>query len=171
MKVLFPAGMALVAMVACTQQQPSPQGTLNSQWLGAGSGPTAAGGSASNTTTAFDGTYQGLYNRSASTAGTGLKTNEPMTRVGCQPFAAPPTLTVTNGLAQFQAMGVTFAGYVTPQGHLTMYSGHGATLTGQAQPALVDEDLDGDFDTQTHILHARVSSVNCTYDVNWQKIT
>ena len=60
MKVLFPAGIALVAMVACTPQQPSspppsPQGTLNQQWLGGGSGPTVAGGSAGNTTTAFDG--------------------------------------------------------------------------------------------------------------------
>jgi len=115
-------------------------------------------------------TYKGLSNRSASAAGTGLKAFEPTT-TGCQPFDAPPTLTVTNGLAQFQAMGVTFAGYVTPQGHLTMHSGYGATATGQAQPALVDEDLDGNFDTQTHVLHARVSSINCHYDVNWQRIT
>jgi hypothetical protein len=172
MKALFPAGIALVAMVACAQQPPpSPQGTLNQPWLGGGSGPTVVGGSAANTTTAFDGTYQGLSNRSASTTGTGLKTFEPITTAGCQPFDVPPTLTITNGLAQFQAMGITFAGYVTPQGHLTMHSGHGATLTGQAQPALVDQDLDGNLDTQTHILHARVSSINCTYDVNWQRIT
>ena len=91
--------------------------------------------------------------------------------MGCQQFDAPPTLTISNGLAQFQSMGVTFAGYVTPQGHLTMHSGYGATLTGQAQPALVDENFDGNFDGQTHVLHARVSSINCTYDVNWQKIT
>ena len=171
MKVLFPAGIALVAMVACTQQPPpSPQGTLNQPWTGGGSGPTVVGGSAANTTTAFDGTYQGVSNRSASTAGTGRKTVEANV-TGCQPFDAPPTLTVTNGLAQFQAMGVTFAGYVTPQGHLTMHSGYGATATGQARPALVDEDFDGNFETQTHVLHARVSSVNCTYDVNWQRIT
>ena len=113
---------------------------------------------------------QGVSNRSASTAGTGKKTVE-ANITGCQPFDAPPTLTVTNGLAQFQAMGVTFAGYVTPQGHLTMHSGYGATATGQARPALVDEDFDGNFETQTHVLHARVSSVNCTYDVNWQRIT
>src|ERR1700730_5444961 len=172
MKVLFPAGVALAAMVACTPQQPppSPQGTLNQQWLGGGAGPTVVGGSAGNTTSAVDGTYQGLFNRSASTAGAGTKAFEPTT-TGCQPFDAPPTLTVTKGLAQFQAMGVTFAGYVTPQGHLTMHSGYGATATGQARPALVDEDFDGNFDTQTHVLHARVSSVNCTYDVNWQRVT
>ena len=172
MKVLFPTGIALVAMVACTPQQPppSPQGTLNQQWAGGRTGPTVLRGSAGNTTTAFDGTYQGLSNRSASTAGAGKKAFEPTT-TGCQPFDAPPTLTVTNGLAQFQAMGVTFAGYVTPQGHLTMHSGYGATATGQARPALVDEDFDGNFETQTHVLHARVSSVNCTYDVNWQRVT
>ena len=77
MKVLFPAGLVLIAMVACTPQQPqqppSPQGTLNQQWLGAGSGPTVVGGSAGNTTTAFDGTYKGLSNRSLIAAGTGPK--------------------------------------------------------------------------------------------------
>lgn len=64
MKVLFPAGIALIAMVSCTQQQqpPSEQGTLNSQWLGGASGPTVVGGSVGNTTIAFDGTYKGLSN-------------------------------------------------------------------------------------------------------------
>lgn len=175
MKVLFPAGIALVAMVACTPQQPSPsppspQGTLNQQWLGGGSGPTVVGGSAGNTTTAFDGTYQGIANRSASTAGTGKKAFEANV-TGCQPFDAPPTLTVTNGLAQFQAMGVTFAGYVTPQGQLTMHSGYGAAATGQAQPRDVDENFDGIIDYQTHVLRAKVSSINCTYNVAWQRIT
>src|ERR1700736_1260089 len=119
MKVLFPTGIALVAMVACTPQQPppSPQGTLNQQWLGGGTGPTVVGGSAGNTTTAFDGTYTGVSNRSASAAGTGLKAVDPST-TGCQQFDQPPPMTITNGLAQFQALGVTFAGYMTPQGQL-----------------------------------------------------
>ena len=89
----------------------------------------------------------------------------------CNQFDVPPTLTVTNGLAQFQALGATFAGYVTPQGHLTMHSGYGATVTGQAQPVQVDEDFDGNFDYQTHVLRAKVSSVNCTYNVSWQRTT
>ena len=171
MKISFLSCLSLLTMVACTTQQSSTD-PLSATWTGAGpnAGPAHVGGSPANTTTAFDGTYRGLSNRSASAAGTGLKAFEPTT-TGCQPFDAPPTLTVTNGLAQFQAMGVTFAGYVTPQGHLTMHSGYGATATGQAQPAMVDEDLDGNFDTQTHVLHARVSSVNCTYNVNWQRIT
>ena len=171
MRIPFLSCISLLAMVACTTQQSSTD-SLSAPWTGAGqnAGPARVGGSAANTTTAFDGTYQGIANRSASIAGAGKKAFEPTT-TGCQPFNAPPTLTVTNGLAQFQAMGVTFAGYVTPQGHLTMHSGYGATATGQARPASVDQDLDGNFDTQTHVLRARVSSINCTYDVNWQRIT
>jgi hypothetical protein len=113
------------------------------------------GGSAGNTTTAFDGTYKGLSNRSASAAGTGLKAVDPST-TGCQQFDQPPTMTITDGLAQFQALGVTFAGYMTPQGHLRMSSGYGPTV-------------DADFDAQTRTLRGRANSVNCRYDVAWQK--
>jgi hypothetical protein len=159
LKVLYPAGIVLIAMVACTPQQPqqppSPQGTLTQQWAGGGTGPTVVGGSAGNTTTAFDGTYKGLSNRSASAAGTGLKAFDPST-TGCQQFDEPPTMTITNGLAQFQALGVTFAGYMTPQGHLRMSSGYGPTV-------------DADFDAQTRTLRGRANSTNCHYDVAWQK--
>jgi hypothetical protein len=168
---------ASLALFACTQPQSSTPGSLNAPWLGANqnAGPTSVGGSAANTTTAFDGTYKGISRGTASaasqlTSGTGRKVAEPST-TGCQPFSEPPTMTIKNGLAQFQAMGVTFAGYVTPQGQLTMHSGYGATLTGQAQPALVDTDLDGEFDTMTHVLHAKVHSINCNYKVDWQRVT
>jgi hypothetical protein len=57
---------------------------------------------------------------------------------------------------QFQALGVTFAGYMTPQGHLRMSSGYGPTV-------------DADFDAQTRTLRGRANSVNCRYDVAWQK--
>jgi hypothetical protein len=158
MKVLFPAGLALVAMVACTPQQSpsSPQGTLNQQWLGAGPGQTMVAGSAGNTTTAFDGTYKGVSNSSISAAGAGPKVAAPSV-AGCQHFDEPPPVTITNGLAQFQALGGTFAGYVTPQGHLRMSSGYGAAV-------------DADFDAQTHILRGRASSMNCRYDLAWQKV-
>jgi hypothetical protein len=161
MKVLFPASIALVAMVACTpqpppQSPPSPQGTLNQQWTGGGSGRTVVAGSAGNTTTAFDGTYKGLSNRSESAAGTGKKTFEPTT-TGCQQFDEPPPVTITNGLAEFQALGATFAGYVTPQGHVRMSSGYGAAV-------------EADIDAQTHILRGRASSTNCRYDLSWQKV-
>jgi hypothetical protein len=121
----------------------------------------------------------------------------------CHQFDELPTLTVKNGLAQFQALGATFAGvgsgtgttvgyapirsicyvdglractsgskgYVTPQGQLTLHSGYGVTVTGQGQPVDVDENFDGIIDYQTHVLRAKVSSVNCTYDVAWQRVT
>jgi hypothetical protein len=66
-------------------------------------------------------------------------------------------MTIANGLAQFQALGVTFAGYVTPQGHLRMLSGYGPTV-------------EADFDPQTGTLQGRAVSVNCRYDVAWQKV-
>ena len=76
----------------------------------------------------------------------------------CQSFTGSefPSLTITNGLARFEAMGIHFAGYVTPQGHLRMTSGYGATVSGNVKEVPVDEDFDGDFDTVTHTLHGQV---------------
>ena len=157
MKALFPAGIALVAMVACMPQEQSPQGTLSQHWLGGGPGGEAViAGSTNNTTTAFDGTYSDLSERSHSADGSGLKSREPTTP-SCQQFEVPPALTITNGLAKFQALDVTFAGYVTPQGHLKMDSGYGPTVN-------------ADFDTGTPgMLHGQAVSVNCRYNVTWQK--
>jgi hypothetical protein len=126
MKALFLTSISLFAMAACTQQSP----TSSSQ--GALSVPTTVAGSASNTTTAFDGTYRGLSIRGDSGAGPGLQATDRST--GCQPFTAPPTMTIANGLAQFQAVGATFAGYVTLQGNLTMDTGRGAKVTGNFDP-------------------------------------
>jgi hypothetical protein len=172
MKIPLLSCMSLLTMVACTAQQSSPT------WLGAdpNAGPAQVGGSAANTTTAFDGTYRGISNSSASAGshltatGAGAKTVD-VTTTPCHQFDELPTLTVRNGLAQFQALGATFAGYVTPQGQLTLHSGYGVTVTGQAQPVDVDENFDGIIDYQTHVLRAKVSSVNCTYNVAWQRVT
>jgi hypothetical protein len=51
-----------------------------------------------------------------------------------------------------------------------MHSGYGATATGQTKPVDVDENFDGIIDYQTHVLRAKVSSVNCTYNVAWQRV-
>ena len=156
MKALFPAGIALLAVVACSPQQQSPQGTLSQHWLGGGPGAALIAGSPDNTTAAFDGTYRGISERSHGASGTGLKSREP-SGTGCQQFEVPPTLTIANGLAQFQALDVTFAGYVTPQGHLKMDTGYGPTVN-------------ADFDArQPGILHGQAVSVNCRYNVTWQK--
>jgi len=88
----------------------------------------------------------------------------------CQSYTGNefPPMTVTDGLAQFEAMGVHFAGYVTPQGHVKMSSGYGATISGQIKEVPVDEDFDGDFDSTTHVLHGRVTGA-CSYNVAWQR--
>lgn len=154
---------ASMALFACSDST----GT----WLRSDQTAAAAhvGGSAADTTTAFDGTYKGTFTQSAHISGTGLKVADP-NPTPCQVIPQQPTLTITNGLAQFEALGVTFSGYVTPQGHLTMHSGYGATVTGQVKPVQVDEDFDGDFDTVTHVLSAKVSSVNCSFRLSWQKV-
>ena len=150
MKALFSAGIALVAMVACSPQEQAPQGTLSGHWLGESPGAALIAGSPENTTTAFDGTYTGISERSHSATGTGLKSRDIPTP-GCQQFEVPPTVTITNGLAEFQAMDVTFAGYVTPQGHLKMDSGYGPTVN-------------ADFDPRTPgTLHGQAVSVNCSH--------
>ena len=157
-KVFFGGGVALVAVVACTPQEQSPQGTLSQHWLGGSQGAALIAGSPDNTTTAFDGTYRGVSQRSHSATGTGLKSRE-TPALGCQQFEVPPTVTITNGLAQMPALDVTFAGYVTPQGHLKMDSGYGPTVN-------------ADFDAGTPgILHGQAASVNCRYNVTWQKVT
>jgi hypothetical protein len=137
-------------------------------WLGSEPGRTQVSGSPANTTKAFDGTYRGVAIQNNSKGGNTLAPGGGTGTVKCQNYAEPPTLTVTNGLAQFDALGVRFAGYVTPQGHLKMHTGYGATVAGQIKPVSIDEDFDGDFDAQTHILHGQVLGA-CAYNVSWQK--
>ena len=124
-------------------------------------------GRVSDTTNAFDGTYTGISTNNNSKGNT-LATAGGSAKLKCQNFDQPPTLTVINGLAQFEALGVTFAGYVTPQGHLVMHSGYGATVTGQINPAPIDEDFDGQYDAQTHALNAQLIGA-CVYKVSWQR--
>ena len=155
---LAAAGVALAAMVACTPQERSPQGDTSQQWLGAGPGASVIAGSPDNTTTAFDGTYTGVSERGHSSAGSGLKARDTPTP-GCQQFDVPPPVTITNGLGQMEAFGVTWEGYVTPQGHLALDSGYGGMVN-------------ADFDPRTPgRLHGRAVSVNCRYNVTWQKAT
>jgi hypothetical protein len=148
MNARFLTSISLFALAACTQQLPPSSSQV------ALSGPTTVAGLAANTTSAFDGTYRGLSIRGDSGAGPGLQAADPST--GCQPFTVPPTMTITNGLAQFQAVGATFAGYVTPQGSLTLDSGRGGIVH-------------ANFDPRTGIFRGQANSINCRYDVAWQK--
>jgi hypothetical protein len=58
MKGQFLACISVFAVVACTPQEQSPQGTLSQHWLGGSQGAALIAGSPDNTTTAFDGTYR-----------------------------------------------------------------------------------------------------------------
>jgi hypothetical protein len=162
MKPLIAIGLSL-ALAACSNSQ---------QWLGAdpSSGPTHIAGSASETTSAFDGEYHDLSVQGSgkgNVMGPGGGTGS----IKCTNYSGNdfPPLTVKNGLAQFEAMGVHFAGYVTPKGHLKMTSGYGATVSGNIKEVQVDEDFDGDFDTTTHRLRGQVIG-NCGYKVEWYKV-
>jgi len=148
MKALFLTSISLFALASCTPLAPPTASPV------APSGPTTVGGSAANTTSAFDGTYRGLSIRGDSGAGPGLQAVDPST--GCQPFVVPPTMTITNGLAQFQAVGAIFAGYVTPQGYLRLETGRGAIVTLNYEP-------------QASIFRGQANTINCRYDVAWQK--
>ena len=161
-------GLFVLGLSACGGYNGGSTGSET--WLGANPSAGAAhvGGSANDTTNAFDGTYTGMSVETVGGGQLGPKTVGGNVTPPCQKFDRPPTLTITNGLAQFQALGVAFAGYVTPEGHVTMYSGYGATGTGQVKPVLVDESFDGDFNAQTHILQGGVLGA-CDYRVSWQR--
>jgi hypothetical protein len=124
MKQSVLAGLSILALAACTPQ-PSPQ-------AGDGSQPTIpasyAAGSPSNTSNAFDGTYTfvAIQNISKGNELGVAGGNKPIT---CQDYSNLSAVTIQNGLAQFQLLGYTFQGYVTPQGHLKMTSGYGRQST------------------------------------------
>jgi hypothetical protein len=65
-----------------------------------------------------------------------------------------PALTINNGVARFAALDITYQGYVTPQGQVTMQSPAGQTLTGQIDPQFV--------------LRGQTTG-RCVYDAVWQR--
>ena len=165
MKHCVVIGLSLT-LAACTGSQQS------QQWLGAdpSSGPTHVAGSADHTTNAFDGEYRDLSvvtNSKNPIMGPGGGIGN----IRCASYSGNdfPPLTVKNGLAQFEALGVHFAGYVTPQGHVRMSSGYGATVSGNIHEVPINEDFDGDFDSTTHRLKGQVLG-NCAYKVEWFKV-
>jgi len=147
MKQSFLVCVWMLAIAGCAAQQPSPSATAT----GAITPTSYAAGSATNTTTAFDGTWIGgaVSNMSAGSAlpsgGEGLSS--------CPNYAAP-NLTISNGLAQLDVINVRFQGYVTPQGALAMRTGAGQRFEGQ-------------IDSQ-NMLKGRVIGA-CVYDATWRK--
>ena len=110
MKQLFLMGISLIAVSACAPQPP----------------PGYAAASPDTATTFYDGTYIGSFTQNQSASGS-----------GCPNFPVAPALTIRNGVAQFAALDVTYQGYVTPQGDVTMQSPAGQTLTGHIDPQYV----------------------------------
>ena len=150
MRRSFLAGVALLAVWACAPEPPlSPTGGTPSQVQ-----PLSyAAGSSANTTQAFDGTYTGLAIQNISKGNT-LPVAGGSATLKCPDYGVPPTLTITNGLAQFEILNLTFQGYVTPQGTLKMNSGYGQTLAGQ-------------IDNQG-VLRSQVLG-SCAYNASWQR--
>ena len=116
MKQLYLLGISLLAVSACVPQVPQPAAPpLAATGL--------AAGSATNTTTAFDGYYGHAVARNVSP--------------GCPDYVTGHELTIRDGLATFHtsvpatgtgipATGtLNFQGYVNPQGGLTMVSQQG----------------------------------------------
>ena len=136
MKRLLLLGVSLIAVSACVPQAPPPPAVAQ---------PAASSvGSPANTTKAFDGDYDGAY----------AKNMTP----GCPDLTvAPFGLVIRNGFAQFQGAGLTFQGYVNPQGALSMVSQGGQTFQGQIDPNFV--------------LTGQAAGPNCTYNLAWRRIT
>ena len=141
--------LSLLGLAACTPQ-PSPQAAVGTQPVA----PAAyAAGSQSNTTSAFDGTYTfvSIQNISKGNELAVAGGNAPIT---CQNYNNLSPINIRNGLAQFQLLGYTFQGYVTPQGHLRLNSGYGQGIEGQI-------DNQGVFNAQG--LGA------CAYNATWRR--
>src|SRR5262249_29785904 len=135
MKRVFLLGISLIAVSACAPQPPPPPAAVAPPGYAAAS-PTTA-------TTFFDGTYIGSFTQNLSASGS-----------GCPNFPVAPALTINNGVARFAALDITFQGYVTPQGDVTMESASGQTLVGHIDPYFV---LRGQTKGQ------------CVYDAVWQR--
>ena len=149
MKQLFLLGISLLAVSACAP--PSPPPAVAGQAI---TPVSYASGSSPNTTRAFDGAFTGLAGRSV--AGGSITPGASTASVNCPNYTASslPPVTISNGLAQFQAIGLTFQGYVTPQGGLAMSSGVGQTFQGQID--------------SRNVLSGQVLG-RCAYDLSWQK--
>ena len=132
-------GISLLAISACAPPPPPPPAPPPA----AAAAP--APGSPANTTTAFDGTYDGSFVQGITP---GSATAQ------CPNIRVAPVLTIRNGVARFAALNLTFQGYVTPQGVLMMQSEGGQTFEGRIDPYFV--------------LTGRVTG-NCIYDATWKK--
>ena len=150
MRQLFLSGISLLAVAACVPQ-PSPPPAVAGQPI---TPVSYASGSPANTTPAFDGIFAGRAVQNV--AGGSITPGAGPASVNCPNYTVSslPPVTVSNGLAQFQAIGLTFQGYVTPQGELRMSSGVGQTFQGQID--------------NRNVLSGQVLG-RCGYNLSWQR--
>ena len=106
MRRFYLLSVPVLAIAACAPQQPPPP-------------TTAATEAQPQTTTFFDGTYNGSFTQNLSAPGS-----------NCPNFPVAPYLTIQNGVARFAALDITYQGYVTPQGEVRMQSPSGQTFVG-----------------------------------------
>ena len=147
---------SVLALAACAPQQPPPPTAMAPPPSAppptaattvvaptTAAAPGYAAGSPPATTTYYDGTYIGSFTQNQSASGS-----------GCPNFPVAPALTIRNGVAQFAALDITYQGYVTPQGDVTMQSPAGQTLTGHIDPQ--------------YVLRAQTTG-RCVYNATWQR--
>jgi hypothetical protein len=151
MKQLLLLGVSLLAVAVSACAPPSPPPAVAGQPI---TPVSYASGSPANTTRAFDGTFTGLSVQNV--AGGSITPGASTASVNCPNYTVSslPPVTISNGLAQFQAIGLTFQGYVTPQGGLNMNSGVGQTFQGQID--------------SRNVLSGQVLG-RCAYNLSWQK--
>jgi hypothetical protein len=154
MKRLFSLYISLSAVAACAPQSPSPPFAEASPPVQvAVASPPVNPISSANTTSAYDGTYAGVAVEEISAGGALAEAGDGLTT--CVNYGVPPALTISNGLAQLQVHDVTFQGYVTPQGALTMRTGLG-------------HKFEGHIDNNQFVLKGRIME-RCTYNLSWQR--
>jgi hypothetical protein len=149
MKAASLAYIALFAVAACSQA------SMVTTTTAPPSTPTPASyaaGSAANTTSTFDGTYNlaSVQNISKGNTLTGTSAN----LASCPNYNASP-LVISNGLAEFDVLYLRFQGYVTPQGSLEMRTDQGHHFSGQINQGVIAGRAVG----------------ACAYSVSWQRGT
>jgi len=138
MRQLYLVGISLLAVSACVPPAAPPPAAPAPVAQPAGTAP----GSPTNTTAAFDGSYD----RAVVTA---------KNPAGCPDLNLPPYLVIQNGRGALQGYNLTFQGYVNPQGALTMTDGFGRVFQAQISPQFA--------------MVGRVTGQNCVYDMTWSR--
>ena len=127
---------SILAVTACAAPEPPPPPPP-------AAAPVASTAPPATPTTYYDGTYIGGFTQNLSAPGS-----------GCPNFPAAPALTINNGVARFAALDLTYQGYVTPDGAVSMQSPDGRTFVGQINPY--------------YVLNGRTTGA-CVYEAQWQR--